>query len=199
MGHVVNLAAQGQHPHGLPIPLLEAQVLGLQALAGQVLRHTSHALGNGHAVVVQNDNHGLSAVPRVGQTLIGQSAGEGSVPYQGNHSVALPQHGPCPRHSQGHRHRVGGVAGDKGVVDTLPRLGEAGDAPVLAQSGHGLPPPGEHFMGVALVAHVKDQPVHRRVEYPVNRHCQLHRPQVGGQMPPGLGHAVHQLPAQLRA
>ena len=59
------------------------------ALAGQVLRHTSHALGNGHAVVVQNDNHGLSAVPRVGQTLIGQSAGEGPVSQQRQDMVIL--------------------------------------------------------------------------------------------------------------
>ena len=146
--------------HNPPVVLFKGEVLGLHPLLGQMVGHPAHVGGDGHAVVVEDDQQLPAAVPGVGQPLIGQSAGEGSVPYQGNHSVAFPQHGPCPRHSQGHRHRVGGVAGDKGVVDALRRLGESGDAAVLPQGGHGLPPAGEHLVGVALMAHVKDQPVH---------------------------------------
>ena len=55
-------------------------------------------------------------------------------------------------------------------------------------------------MDVALVAHVEHQPVPGRIKHPVDGHCQLHCPQVGGQVPAGLGHMLHQelpqLPAQ---
>ena len=43
------------------------------------------------------------------------------------------------------------MSGDKGVVDALHRLGKTGDAAILPQGGHGLPPPGENFVAVALV------------------------------------------------
>ena len=54
-------------------------------------------------------------------------------------------------------------------------------------------------MDVALVAHVEHQTVSGRVIDPVEGHRQLHGPQVGGQMPPRAGHALHQGPAQLPA
>ena len=47
-------------------------------------------------------------------------------------------------------------------------------------------------MDIALVAHVKDDPVPLRGKDPVEGHGELHRPQVGGQVPPGLGDVVHQ-------
>ena len=54
-------------------------------------------------------------------------------------------------------------------------------------------------MDVALVAHVEDQPVPLRVEDPVDGHRQLHRPQVGGQVPPGLRDALYKKLPQLLA
>ena len=52
-------------------------------------------------------------------------------------------------------------------------------------------------MGVALVAHVKDQTVHIQVKDPVHRHQDLHHPQAGGQVSPGLGHRLDHLHPQL--
>ena len=74
-----------------------------------------------------------------------------------------------------------------------------GKPAVLAQSSHLLPPPGEHFMDIALVPHVKDQPVPAGIEHPVDSHSQLHRSQVGGQMPPCPGHIPDQLLPELPA
>ena len=55
-------------------------------------------------------------------------------------------------------------------------------------------------MDIALVAHVKNQPVPLRIIDPVKGHRQFDGPQVGGQVPPRAGHALHQeipkLPAQ---
>ena len=54
-------------------------------------------------------------------------------------------------------------------------------------------------MGVALVAHVKDQAVHLQVKDPVHRHQNLHHAQTGGQVSPGLGDRLDHLYPQLLA
>ena len=89
MGHLVDPPAQGGGPHHLPVAPLESEVLGLEPLPGQMVGHAAHALGDGHAVVVEDDDEGFLAVPRVGQALIGQAAGEGAVTDQGQHAVVL--------------------------------------------------------------------------------------------------------------
>ena len=199
VGHPVDLPAQPEGAHHPPVALLEAEILGLEPLPGQVLGHRPHILSDGHAVVVEDYQQLPAALARVGQPLIGQAAGEGPVTDEGEHLIVLPQGVPGLGHAQGHGHRVGGVPGDKGVVDALIGLGKAGDAPVLPQTGHLLPAAGEHLVEVALMAHVKHQPVPAGVEHPVNGHRQLHRPQVGGQMPPCLRHIPDQLLPELPA
>lgn len=75
------------------------------------------------------------------------------------------------------------MAGHKGVMDALPRVREAGDAPQLPKPAELLPPPGEDLVGVALVAHVKDELVLRGAECPVQGHSEFDGAKVGGQMP----------------
>ena len=96
----------------------------------------------GNAVVIEDNQHPFTAVSGIGEALIGQTAGERAVADEGDDMVVLPQQGPGPGHAQGHRHRVGGVAGDEGVVDALPGLGEAGEAPEAPQGLHGPVPAG---------------------------------------------------------
>ena len=199
VGHPVDLPPEPGGVHHLPVVLLEGEILGLQALAGQVLRHAAHVLGDGHAVVVEDDQQLAPALPRGGQALIGQSAGERSVSDESQHPVVLPQHVPGPGHPHRHRHRVGGVSGDECVMDALRWLGEAGDPAELPDGGHLLPPACEHLVWVALMAHVKDQPVPAGVEHPVDGHGELHYPQVGGQMPSGPGYVPDQLLPELAA
>ena len=69
----------------------------------------------------------------------------------------------------------------------------------LPDGGHLLPPACEHLVWVALMAHVKDQPVPAGVEHPVDGHGELHHPQVGGQMPSGPGYVPDQLLPELAA
>ena len=95
--------------------------------------------------------------------------------------------------------RVGGVAGDKGVVDALPGLGEAGEAPELPQGGKQLLPAGQGLVDVALMAHIEHQPVRGGVEHPVDGHRQLHHAQIGGQVPSGPGDTLDQKFPQLGA
>ena len=84
------------------------------------------------------------------------------------------------------------MAGYKGVVDALAGFGKAGQAVHLAQRGELLPPSGEDLMDVALMAHIKYQPVPGRVEHPVDRHRQLHNAQVGRQMAAGLRNLLNE-------
>ena len=67
----------------------------------------------------------------------------------------------------------------------------------LAEGGKKLLPPGESLVNIALVAHVKDQAVPLRIEAAVDGHGELHRPQVGGQVPTGSGDIVQQELPQL--
>ena len=82
-------------------------------------------------------------------------------------------------------------------MDALVRLGETGQPVQLAQGGKQLPPAGQSLVNIALVAHVKDQPVFCCVEHPVDGHRQLHRPQIGGQVSAGLRDALDQKRPQL--
>ncbi len=101
--------------------------------------HGPHVGVDGHAVVVQNDNQGLSRGPGVVQPLVSQPPGEGSVSNEGQDPVILSPQGPSPGHAQSYGNGVGGVPGDEGVVDTLPGLGEAGEAVQLAEGSELLP------------------------------------------------------------
>ena len=82
VGCMVDVTAQRQYAHDLTVALLRAQVLGLQPLARQMLRHAAHALCDRHAVVVENDDERFPAVPRIGPALIGEPARQGAVADQ---------------------------------------------------------------------------------------------------------------------
>ena len=104
VGHPVELPPQPEGAHHLPVPLLEAQVLGLEPLAGQMLGHRPHVLGDGHAVVIEDDQQLPPVLSPVGQPLIGQAAGERPVADEGRHLIVPPQNIPCLGHSQRHGH-----------------------------------------------------------------------------------------------
>ena len=68
-----------------------------------MLGDTADIRSNGHAVVVQNDDQRLIALPGVVQALIGHAAGHRAVAQQGNHAVILLLQRPCARHAQRRR------------------------------------------------------------------------------------------------
>ena len=189
-------------PHRAPIKALEAEIAGADAHLRQKQAHAAHVFADAHGVVVQEDQDVLAAAAAVGQTLIGHAACEGPVADDGHHAVVLPQQGPGPGHAQGHGDAGGGVAADGRVVRALIGPGEARQPAQLPQGVKAVPPPGEQFMGIALVPHVEHQAICRAVIDPVQRHGQLHRPQGRGQVAPvardGLQHLLPQLLAELR-
>ena len=89
------------------------------------------------------------------------------------------------------------MRGAKGVVLAFGAPGKARQAAQLAQRGHARAPAGEDFVGVALVAHVLHQAVFGRVEHVVQRQGQLHRAEVGAEVPAGARDVLQDALAQL--
>ena len=68
-----------------------------------------------------------------------------------------------------------------------------------AQTLHAIPAACQNFVGVALVAHIPDQPVFRCVEHGMQGNGQFNGTEIGGKMPSGFGDGVDQKRADLRA
>ena len=185
--------------HGGAVPALETDVARLHPHAGEQPRHAADIAADGHRVVVEYDDQRLTGLPGVRQPFVSQPAGERAVADDGHDVVISPQARPRPGHAQRHGDGVRSVAGDESVRCALPRLGEAGDAAGLAQALKARAPPGEQLVRVALMPHVEYDAVAHGVVHAVQRHCQFHRPQVGGQVAARPGNGGDQELAYLRA
>jgi hypothetical protein len=148
----------------------------------QVLVQGPDVRGDRHLVVVQDDDQVPIRVPCVVQRLVGQPAGHGAVADHGDHlEVLASQVTPGGDPYRG-GDRGGRVPRAEDVVLALLALQEAGEAVPLADAGHLLTAAGEDLMRIRLVPDVPDELVARRLEHPVQRHRQLHRPQVGAEV-----------------
>ena len=187
--------------HHPPVCLLGSQVMLAGTKPGQMLCKTAHIAANRHFVVIQNDDHGLTADSGVIQALIGHPAGAGSIADQSHHVVILAQHGSGPGHSQGNGNGVGCVPRYKGVAIAFLRLGKTGNSPVLPQKRKTRLAACQQLMHIRLVTHVKNQAVFRCIKNGLNGYAQLYNSQVSGKMSAGFRHGRNQefpdLPAQL--
>ena len=64
--------------------------------------------------------------------------------------------------------------------------------PYCRRGRHLLPASGEHLVQIALVSHVKDQPIQAGIKHPMDSHGELYRAQVGCQMSSGSRDIPHQ-------
>ena len=81
----------------------------------------------------------------------------------------------------------------------LTGLGKARDAAELPQRRKAVRAAGEYFMDVALMPHVKNEAVARRVEHAVDGDGQLHHAEVRGEVPAGARDLRDKKAAQLVA
>ena len=139
MADVIELSAHRAVPQQLAVTLLEFIVARLRPQTGQMAADRAHIGSDGHAVVIQNDDHGLAGGSGVIQPLKAETAAQCTVTDQSDHVVVFMAHGACFRHAQRHRHRVGSMSCHKGVVNALIGLGEAGKPAKLPQGIHLLP------------------------------------------------------------
>ena len=175
-------AHHGDPVQGLLGVLLESVVAFGRPQLGQVGMDASHVAGDGHVVVVQNNDKVGLPVSGVVEGLVGHAACQGSVADDGNDLIVLSQKVSGLDKAQACRHGGGAVAGIEGVVFRLPSLGKAADAAVLAQIVKAALASAQDLVGIGLVSHVPDQLVFGKVEDPVHGDGQLDYPQVGGQM-----------------
>ena len=94
----------------------------------------AHIRPDGHAVVIQNDDHRLAGGTGIIKPFKAEAAGHGSVADKRQNIVVLPQQRSGVRHAQSHRHGIGGVARHKGIVHAFIRLRKAGKTAQLPQS-----------------------------------------------------------------
>ncbi len=89
------------------------------------------------------------------------------------------------------------MTGAELVVRTLAAAQEAGEPASLAQRRESRVAAGEDFPGIALVAHIPDDLVARRLERVQQGDCQLDDAEPRPDVPAGLGHHVDQALAHL--
>ena len=83
------------------------------------------------------------------------------------------------------------------VILALRAFGEARKTAALTDGADPVAPTGNDFMRIALVAHIPDEAIIRRVEDVMDRSRQLNNAKPCAQMPAGHRHCVNHLSAQL--
>lgn len=91
------------------------------------------------------------------------------------------------------------MSGDEGVAGAFAGTGKARDPIFLPQGGKLRHTAGEDLMHIALMPHIPDQLVLRHLKGAVERHRQLHNPQIGGQVSSRLRNGVYQKIPQFSA
>ena len=86
----------------------------------------------------------------------------------------------------------------KGVGFALRPFLEAGKPAVFAEGVHKLPSARKHFVNVALVAYVKNDPIFGAIENTVKGDGKLYHPQIGGKMPAVCRSYVYKLGTYFR-
>ena len=157
----------------------------------QIPSQRAHIFADGHFVVVEDHQQVIQPADVV-HAFIDHAAREGTVADDGDDMARLaPQlFGPC--HADGQRKSCVAVARDESVVLALIGVRKAGKAIQLAELIKPLPAARQQFMGVTLVADIKNDLVFGGLQHPVQGNGQLHCAQIGGQVAARFRHMVQQ-------
>ena len=182
----------GRFSDSAAIKPLKMQIPRLDTLLRQKRCHAADVFVDRHAVVIEHDDHRLTALPGVRQPLVGQAACQRTVTDEGNDVIILPHERARPRHTQRNGDRRGGMACYECIVHTFVRLREAGDTAELPQRRKRFAPPGQELVHIALVSDVEYEPVALGIVDTVDCDRKLHRAEVRGEMPAGFRETLHQ-------
>ena len=161
--------------------------------------HRADVAADGHAVVVENDDHRFPGRTRVIQSLVGKTAGKRTVPDERENGIILVQQRSRLRHTERHGDGVGGMSGNKRVMHALVRLGKARNAAVTAERGKPVLSPRQDLMHITLMPDVKNKAIPLRVKHAMDRHRQLHSAQIGRKVPSGARNMLHEKLPQFAA
>jgi hypothetical protein len=149
----------------------------------QIGIHRAHRRGDGHVVVVQNDEQPPPFGPRIVQRLIGHASGDGPVTNNRNRVARGLAHVAANGEPQRGRDRGRGMRSAERVKHRLGAFGETGNPAFLPQGGHLPATARQDFVRVALMAHIPDQLVERGAKDGMNGHGQFHHTKRRPQMP----------------
>lgn len=86
---------------------------------------------------------------------------------------------------------------DESIVVTLVWLRKAGKPAVLTQRSEFISSAGDYLVDIALMSHIKNDAVARRIIDTVQRNGQFHGAEIRRKMTAGMGDAVYHIAAQL--
>jgi hypothetical protein len=164
--------------------------------ACQVVGKGADILGNGHVVVIENDQADRGQGAGVIERLEGHAGRERAVADDGHGAAFLPPLRRRDGHPQGGADRGAGVADPEGVVFALRAGGEGREPLVLFDGVQLIAAAGQHLVRVGLMAHIPYQAVMGRIEHIVQGYGELDSAQSRGKMPAPGADAVNQELAQ---
>src|SRR5437867_8936515 len=116
------------------------------------------------------------------ERFVADSAGERSVARDyDNVFIATAQIAPNS-HAEPSGKRRAGMTGAVAIVFAFRAQKKTVKSPELAHRGKTIESPGKHFVDIALMAHVHNKAVARRIEHTVQRNGQLDHTEIRSQM-----------------
>ena len=165
--------------------------------AVQVASHRAHVAVDGPLVVVQHHNHALGLLSDVVHRFKRNAVGECGISGNGDHMLMAAGQVASHGHSQRCRKSGACVARAVAIVLALSAQHKAVQAARLANGIESIDAAGQQFVHVGLVAHVKKNPVFRRVEHRVQRDRKLHNAEIRPQVAAGLRKRLNKALADL--
>ena len=165
----------------------------------QVAVQASVVFGDGHLVVVDHDDEVRVQFSCVVQSLESFAAAQRTVSDDSNDIAFFAFQVTAFGQSSGQADRGGGMADDEMVVCAFRRLGVARHVVVFFRIEISLFPSGQHLVGIALVGHVEDNLVFRRVEHVMQGDGGFHHAEVRTEMAAVVAQAVQQCFAHFSA
>ena len=150
--------------------------------AGQMRGYGPDAFGNGHLVVVDDQDEVAVEFPDIVQGLEGDTVSERAVSHDGNDLCVASDPFICGGKTHGRGEGGSGVSRHKSVVLRLRGLLESREPPVLPDRMKIPVPPRQHLMRIRLMPHIPDDRIRRAVEHSVQRHGQLDHAEVRSQV-----------------
>ena len=190
--------AARQHPAGPALRHIADAGIGTRRHQPRKIgAHGADRRGDGHVVVVEDDDQPVLVGAGIVHRLIGHARAHRAVADHRDHIVVAALEVARHRHAQAGGNRGRGMRGAEGIVFAFAALGETGKPAALAQAAHAGAAAGEDLVRIGLVADIPDDPVARCVEHIVQRGGQFDHAQAGAEMPAGDRDDVDQVGAQL--
>ena len=177
---------------GVQVAIVEPQRAENVALAGavagaqlgQIAIQTTVVFGNGLVVIVDDNDQVAVEIGGIVKALKRQTARKRAVANNGNDVIRVTRQVARVGKTAAQAHRGRGVTHGKQVMLGLVGIGKARGLAITLRIDIGVRAPGQRFVCVGLVRHVKDNFVGGGVKHAVERDRELNDARLGATCPP---------------